>query len=248
MEKRIEITEELKNISPTLASMEKVNVFQIPEDYFSDFDIKILTTIFLQDKKNNFQKVPEGYFNSLSDKIISKIKAENNETALEEIKALSPVLHYLKEEKVFDVPENYFENLSNEIVEKIKPSKSKVVAISSVKKWWKYAAAAVVAGVVAISSLQIFNHNSNSSAVANNEVMQLASQYKTPEQVDKGIASLSDDEIVKYLEKNGTILDEETISKNVDTTELPSADDYLINENALNNYLNEINVSNKNTQ
>jgi hypothetical protein len=78
--------------------------------------------------------------------------------------------------------------------------------------------------------------------------MQLASQYKTPEQVDKGIASLSDDEIVKYLEKNGTILDEETISKNVDTTELPSADDYLINENALNNYLNEINASNKNTQ
>ncbi|MGN6194360.1 MAG: hypothetical protein ACTHOB_05445 [Ginsengibacter sp.] len=244
MQKRTEITEELKDISPTLASMEKVNVFQVPEDYFSDFDAKILTTIFLQDKKDNFQKVPEGYFNSLSDTILSKIKQEENQTASEEIKALSPALHYLKEERVFDVPENYFENLSNEILEKIKPSKPKVIAISSVKKWWKYAAAAVVAGVIAISSLQIFNHNSNSIPE-----MQIASEYKTPEQLNQGISSLSDEEIVKYLENNGNILDEEAITKDMDTTELPSTEDYLTNENALNNFLNQINEgSNKNTQ
>jgi hypothetical protein len=248
MEKRTEITDELKDISPTLASMEKLNVFQIPDDYFSDFDTKILTTIFLQDKKNYFQKVPNGYFNSLSDNILSKIKSENSETALEEIKAISPALHYLKEEKVFDVPENYFDNLSDRILHKIKSPKTKVVSFSS-GKWWKYAVAAVVAGVVAISSLQIFNHNSNSLASADKAIMQLASQYKTPQQIDKGIASLNDEEIVNYLEKNGTILDEETISKNVDTTALPSVDDYLIDENTLNNYLNEINAeANQKTQ
>ncbi|HXR84500.1 MAG TPA: hypothetical protein VN722_09345 [Hanamia sp.] len=247
MEKQTEITDELKDVSPTLASMEKVNVFQIPEDYFSDFDAKILTTIFLQDKKNNFQKVPEGYFNSLSDNILSKIKSENSETPSEEIKAISPALHYLKEEKVFDVPENYFDNLSDRILKKIKPPKTKVISFSS-RKWWRYAAAAVVTGVVAISSLQIFNHNSN-PVTTDKAIMQLASQYKTPAQIDKGIASLNDEEIVNYLEKNGTILDEETISKNVDTTALPSEDDYLLDENTLNNYLNEINAeANQKTQ
>ena len=60
---------------------------------------------------------------------------------------------------------------------------------------------------------------------------------------------LSDDEIAKYLEKNGNIMDEENISKNMDTTGLPSPEDYLIDENALNNYLNDVNAgSNKNTE
>ena len=79
--------------------------------------------------------------------------------------------------------------------------------------------------------------------------LKIASQYKTTEQLDKGIASLSDDEIAKYLEKNGNIMDEENISKNMDTTGLPSPEDYLIDENALNNYLNDVNAgSNKNTE
>ena len=245
MQKRTAITDELKSISPTLASMEKMNVFQIPEDYFTDFDAKILTTIFLQDKKNNFQKVPDGYFNSLSNTILSKIKQEENQTPAEEIKALSPALHYLKEEQVFDVPENYFANLSVQILKKINSSKPKVVGISSVRKIWKYAAAAVVACGITISSLQIYNHNS----LKNIPELKIASQYKTTEQLDKGIASLSDDEIAKYLEKNGNIMDEENISKNMDTTGLPSPEDYLIDENALNNYLNDVNAgSNKNTE
>ena len=51
--------------------------------------------------KKIISKVPEGYFDSLSDKILSKIKDEKNESAMEEIKALSPALLYLKEEKYF---------------------------------------------------------------------------------------------------------------------------------------------------
>jgi hypothetical protein len=80
--------------------------------------------------------------------------------------------------------------------------------------------------------------------------VQLASQYKTPKQLQQGIASLTDDEIAKYLEKNTTILDDESLIKNTDTKELPTQDDYLLDDNALNNYLQKINVesTNKNTQ
>ena len=45
--KSTEILNELKAISPLLAAMEKVNVFEVPEGYFTDLDQKILTTVFI---------------------------------------------------------------------------------------------------------------------------------------------------------------------------------------------------------
>jgi hypothetical protein len=257
MEKSTEILNELRNISPSLAEIEKVNVFTVPEGYFVGLDEKIATTVFLQvDKKDNFQKVPEGYFDSLSSKILSRIK-EEEETADSEIKSISPALHYLKEEEVFAVPEGYFDDLSDRILNKIKGGNAKVVSFDSVKKWWKYAAAAVIAGIITIASLQLFNiqdttSGDNIAASAGNlpAYVQLASHYKTPKQLDQGIASLTDDEIAKYLEKNTSILDDETLVKNTDTKELPTPDDYLLDDNALDNYLQKINVesTNKNTQ
>lgn len=258
MDKQTEINIELKTISPFLAGMEKVNVFQIPKNYFSDLEAKILTNIFLQqDEKNHFQKVPDGYFNSLSDKIISRIKEEKDESVLDEIKSISPALFYLKEEPVFTVPERYFDDLSDQILDRIKGKKTKVISISSAKKWWKYAAAAVVAGAVTVSSLQIFNQSSVSenkkeTITASSTIpgyIQESSKYKTAEELKAGIASLNDEEIINYLQATGSILDEESITKNLNTTQLPDVNEYLIDENTLNNFLNSDAQSlNKNTQ
>jgi hypothetical protein len=246
--KSTDILNELKTVSPFLATMEKVNVFQVPPDYFTDLDKKIFTSVFLnQAEKTKSQRVPEGYFDALSDRILSKIKKESPETAMEEIRQLSPALHYLKEENVFTVPENYFDNLSNRILHNIHHRNAKVVSINHVQKWWKYAAAAVIAGVVAISSLQIFNQKTGKEKIAASYI-QVAQQYKTPQKLDEGIASLSADEIAKYLEKTGTILDEDVLVKDTDTTNLPSTTDYLTNENALNNFLKSVNSQNANTQ
>jgi len=255
--KSTEIINELKTISPLLAEMEKVNVFQVPDGYFSDLHRRILTSILiLPEEKNNLQQVPDGYFDFLPGKILAKIKAEKEETAEEEIKALSPALHYLKEENTFTIPENYFDNLSDRILHKINDEKTKVISISSPKKWLKYATAAVVAGVIALSSLQIFNHTSNSNnkqiITASKNIptyIQESKNYKTPQELNEGIASLSDDEIVNYLQSTGNILDEDVITKNLDAKQLPSADDYLMDENALNKFIKNLNAgSSKNIQ
>jgi len=251
--KSTKISEELNEIAPFLAKMERVNVFQVPTDYFSYLKEKILTQIFIeQDEKNNLQKVPEGYFDSLSDQILSKIKMQKNESASEEIKSLSPALHYLKEEQTFTVPENYFDNLSERILDRINNRRTKVVSISSVQKWQKYAAAAVVAGVIAISALLTINHKSSNNEVASKNVpgyVKEASQYQTAEELNEGISSLSDDDIVNYLQSTGNILDEETITKNLDAKDLPTPDEYLIDENALNNFLKKTSdESDKNIQ
>jgi hypothetical protein len=75
--KSTEIINELKTISPLLAEMEKLNVFQVPEGYFSDLHRRILTSILiLPEEKNNLQQVPDGYFDFLPGRILAKIKAE----------------------------------------------------------------------------------------------------------------------------------------------------------------------------
>lgn len=253
MKNSTEILNELMAISPVLAEMEKVNVFSVPEGYFIGLDEKIATTVFLQqDKKTEFQKIPEGYFDSLSSRILSKIK-EEEESAEEEIKSISPALHYLKEENVFSVPEGYFDNLSSRILRKIKGEETKIVSFNSTRKWWKYVAAAIVAGIITIFSYQLFVSPPDSMITASSgmpEYIQMASQYKTVVEINQGIASLSDEEIAKYLEKSTSILDDEALIKNTDTKELPTPDDYLLDDNTLNNYLQKINVESidKNTQ
>jgi hypothetical protein len=242
MKKSEEILNELKGLAPSLAAMEKVNVFKVPDGYFDELGEKISNTVFLhQDEKKDSQKVPEGYFDSLSSKIISRIN-QDDESADNEIKSISPALHYLKEEEVYSVPEGYFNNLSDRILNKINHQNAKVVSFGSVKKWWKYAAAAVVAGIITITSIQLFNKPSSATSANMPDYVQMASQYKTTKELDKGISSLSDNEIANYLEKNTTILDDEALISNTDTTGLPTPEDYLIDDNALNNYLQKINA------
>ena len=247
METSPDILDELRTIAPTLLSAKNINVFQVPEDYFNDLDSRISTIVFLnQVEKKEAPNVPDGYFNSLSDKILSKIKS-GEQSADEEIKELSPALHYLKQENVFKVPENYFDDLSDRIKEKVNLGSGKVVSINSAKvvsikkvtKWWKYAAAAIVAGIISVTSVEIYNHGTSNS----NEppYVQLAAEYKTPAAFDQGIASLSADDIAKYLEKSTNILDDESLINNTDTKELPAPGDYLMYDNTLDNYLKSIN-------
>jgi hypothetical protein len=149
------------------------------------------------------------------------------------------------------VPEGYFDNLSENIISKIDRPAAKVIPISSAKSWWKYAAAAVVTGAIAVSSLQIFYRSpdmtKNNTVVTESgglsDYIQSSFQYKTAQQIDEGIASLSPDEIAKYLENNGNILDDEMLSNDVNPNALPSEIDYLSDENTLNKYLNSLNAS-----
>lgn len=254
MNEKNKILEELREISNVLASVERKNVFTVPENYFENLAEKIALHTFLNENKNvkeeNAQEVPAGYFDTLSDQILSKIKREESENTEEQFTLLSS----LRDKNVFTVPEGYFDNLSEEIVAKIHRPAAKVIPISSAKRWWRYAAAAVVTGAIAVSSLQIFykspditkNHTVASVSSDLPDYIQSSFQYKTAKQLDEGIASLSPDEIAKYLENNGSILDDDMLSNDVDPNALPSEIDYLSDENTLNNYLKSLNASGAN--
>lgn len=237
-----EISDELANISSLLSGIEKKNVFSVPEGYFDMLSISILKKL---DNSASIETltVPEGYFENLSSSILQKIRSLN-ETAEQELRTLSPMLYSIQNENVFEVPSGYFKNLQNDILDKvIEKPKAKVIKLKKRDSVWKYAAAAVVTGVIGLSSLMMFDASQNSGASNLDESIsssiQTASQFKDEQQINAAIASLPDDDVIKYLEKTGNEVDNDALATSVNESELPATNDYLLDEGALNNYLDK---------
>jgi len=106
--------------------------------------------------------VPEGYFESLPDKILQRVR--DLETPRAELEALSPLLAGLAKKEPFAVPEGYFDSLASRISMEAASSgdpapaekaaePARIVAFSSLRKWTRYAAAAVITAAIAGSAL-----------------------------------------------------------------------------------------------
>ena len=236
-----EILKELRETSPLLAQISRRNVFAVPVDYFEKLGERIcLYTILNQNIKevisgefNPSQQVPQGYFDQLSDSILSKIKG----LEATELSVGFPLLDAISKENVYTIPEAYFENLSKSILVSL-PQIPKAKVISFTKSaWWKYAAAAFFAGIMMISAFLIFNSGSKDTSV----YLAATKKYNTINEIHTGIASLPEEEIIQYLEINSRSSDNDLLLKEMNTEDLPSEIDYLLDENALNNYLNTIN-------
>ena len=240
-----EIFDELNNISSLLAGIEKKNIFSVPEGYFNLLAIDILKKINTNSFKPDKLTVPEGYFENLSSSVLKKIRSLNDDPE-QELKTLSPMLYSIQNENIFEVPSGYFRNLQNEILDKIitKPE-TKVVQLKKRDSVWKYAAAAVVTGIIGLSSLTIFNTSRQSPVSKATELSvsssaQTASQFKNEQEINTAIAKLSDEEIIKYLESTGTEVDNEVLATSIDENELPATKDYLLDEKTLDLYLDKI--------
>ena len=248
MEFSTEILDELKSISPLLAGIEKRNVFTAPEDYFDTLTIDIF-------KKINFNSiesgltVPEGYFEGLSTSILHKIK-NLPEHASTELRDLSPMLYSIQNENVFTVPPNYFKNLPDEILNGIQPQpQTKVVVMKKRQSIFRYAAAAVITAIIGVSSLLVFNKSQQvqvNQPETSSFYKQAVSQFKNEQQINQGISTLSDDEIIKYLDKNSSDADNDAITTNIEEKGMPDPKDYLQDEKTLDTYLD--NIGTKNTQ
>ena len=245
-----EISEELANISSLLAGIEKKNIFSVPEGYFDELSINILKNIGtgFSESKSDRLSVPEGYFENLSSSILNKIRSLT-ETPEQELRALSPMLYSIQNENVFQVPAGYFANLQDSILNKVNPKQeAKVIQLKKRDSVWKYAAAAVVTAVIGLSSLMIFNASPNSTISTDESIssaLQTASQYKNEQQINAAIETLPNDDVIKYLEKSGYDVDNETLATSVDEKALPATQDYLLDEKTLDTYLDN---SGKNSQ
>ena len=106
--------------------------------------------------------------------------------------------------------------------------------------FFKYAVAAAFTGVMALG---VFKFIGNST-----EKIELPEYVKIGmndiKDVDQELAKISDADIVKFLEANGTDVKTAMVANSIDENELPSQEDYLMDEKTLDKYLNSINVDN----
>ncbi|MGB4846001.1 MAG: hypothetical protein WBP16_16155 [Ferruginibacter sp.] len=287
MENRIDILNELKELSATVAAIEKVNVFTVPDGYFkylstdimagiaseNDFPAQatlagtdvpadyfdslagsIMNKIKAQDAENavteiaalspllvvaqteNVYTVPEGYFDSLADSVLQKINTIDVEDAGTEIRTLSPMLYSIQNENVYEVPQGYFQNSADQVLANIKPQPKVVTMQRRSSNFFKYAVAAAFIGVMALAVFKFTGETGD----------KILPDYVTAgmqiENVDQELAKISDADIVKYLEANGTDINAAFVANSVDDNELPSQEDYLLDDKALDKYLNSINL------
>ena len=252
MKTRNDILDELRELSPFLAGIEKTNVFTVPQGYF----LTISETVLICLKEDPFlsttgqskilHEVPENYFENLPSSILDKIKASDYTDQDNEINRLSPLDSINKTEELFKTPVGYFDHLPTNIVLKIKEQPTaKVVEMFRYRSILKYASAAVFAGVIGLGFFTFYSkpvdHPQPPIAVASLDPAIEKGKNMDETQFDETLNNLSEEEIAKYLEKNGDETDVATLASGIEENNLPAQDDYLLDERTLQNYLDKIN-------
>ncbi len=248
METTTDILNELTSISPLIAGMNKVNVFTVPQGYFESIGNTVLACLMeghetvYPKKITQYPDIPKGYFDHLADSILDKIKA--TETAADEIRNLSPLLYGIQNNEIFEVPDGYFAHISDNILNKVKPQSNKVISMRRQNVFIKYAVAAMMAGVIALGLYKYIDKprsgSGNSSTVATLDSTIEKGRNMNDQQFNEALGNLTETDIAKYLEKNGDITDVAVLKNNLDESNLPSQEDYLLDETTLEKYLNKI--------
>lgn len=241
MENRLTILDELRLLSPLLAGLDKLPVFWVPEGYFDKLPVLIIDKVQESSSgilsgipKQTANQVPDGYFYNLSNTILSRIKAEQEENATQELRELSPMLYSVQGEHPYEVPLGYFRELANEILirSRSRTPGAKVLHITRAV-FMRYAVAALFTGFMALGVFKFTAPNSSSN---NGDAWSM--------NVDKELDKVSDVDMIKYLEANGENVDAVTVASNaLDTNELPSQDELLNDDKALDKYLNNVNTA-----
>ena len=246
-------------LSPITANLKDVVV---PEGYFDQLAASIIDKIkvdqsakeetrslspMLSDlQRKQVFEVPTGYFDQLASTIFDSTQ---NSSSKDELKKLSPVLYGIQSKNIFEVPAGYFSGLSNSILQKAKAPSASVPNFRVRTLFIRYAAAAILTGVIALGALQYLGQQHPAQPLAAASVVLDESIEKgknmNDQQFKEALEKLSKVDIAKYLEKNGDISDVAVLGNNMDDSNLPSQDDYLLDETTLDKFLKNINTNNR---
>jgi hypothetical protein len=227
-----QVNEELKQISPALAKIVRINVFAVPPFYFQQLPLDILTLIQSDTEQisPSFSNktpycVPTGYFEGLAKSILQKVAIDDTISIdLDaELQTIAPLLNTINKKMLYSVPDGYFDTPRyaphQEIV-------NKKVTFAVLKGIYRYAAAAVITGVVAMGTYFFIRQGTSST---NNNVANIRVELE----------KVSDIEIATYLNNNNFAVD--VNSTNFFLNEELPIQEYIKNlsEDEIRNYLKE---------
>jgi hypothetical protein len=126
MKKDTTILNELRELSPVVASVGNACPYQVPQGYFEELPVQLMLKIAVQEKagedptvnfsKDNVYDVPQGYFDSLAGNIMNRIRSEEAAAKADEPDFSSPVWKMLSKETPYQVPAGYFTDSADNIV------------------------------------------------------------------------------------------------------------------------------------
>jgi len=236
-----------EEIPAFFSQISKEQPFEIPVGYFESLSDTILSAIQMNeermpeiftgiDKSNPFE-IPAGYFDTLSDKVLSAVNASGGEAM--------PVIFETVSKKIpYEVPAGYFDTLSNNILAKVKSSGGRVVKMSARFSFFKYAVAALFTGALALGIYK-YSTNRGTQTGTTSVALNLDPSIEKGKAMDEksfneSLDNLSEEAIVKYLEKNGNEADVSVLTSNMENISLPEQEDYLLDDNTLNNFLKDL--------
>lgn len=197
---RNDIRDELKEIAASIADIGNENCYRVPDNYFEDFADEVMSKIQLPFTQLPLTPPAPAYFEGLAGNILSKIKSngtivEEYNDVNEELTSLSPLLASIKKVNVYTVPTHYFANFKVAIP--AAQEKKPVISMHPPVRWIRYAAAAVVIGVVAISGIFLFKNDPTGSSTA--------AMYPKDDSII--LSSVSNDAIASYLKQSPANMD-----------------------------------------
>jgi hypothetical protein len=257
MTQRDTILNELRELESTLLTASSLNMYQVPGGYFEGFaeqvmrrikaleagdtheELSILSPVINSVERTTPYKVPLGYFDGLEKKLLQTVlQNDTQQTAEEELESLSPLLSGLKKQNLYTVPDNYFESLSTNGSKKINRTEAKVISLGA-SKWFRYAAAAVITGVIAVSAVFLLKKDSinpvdKSFAWVEKSLKQVSTDdldqfIDMSEEQSPVIASITPGKEVKELMSNLTEEELQHFLDDVKEAEPNSDDDILLN-------------------
>jgi len=202
-----DIIQELSDLGSNLPGSNSQNVYSVPPGYFEDLPGRILDLVKVDGSliwlsslpKETPFSVPAPYFDDLDERIMAFIQSHPDyQTSREELESVSPLLRSISKRPVYSVPNGYFENFKAGAEDQ----QGKVVSMKG-RKWLRYAAAAVVTGVILTTGLIALNNNKSKDSAGKTlakfekEVKKINDVKSTENLIDFMDAGLNEKELAK---------------------------------------------------
>ena len=116
-----QILNELQEVAPTLAKLDKVDLYHVEEGYFQNSSVAISNLITGAEQSSILSSIPKkelytapasSYFATFSDDLIHVIHADG---VAEEVSYTIPVLQHIDKKELYEVPVSYFASFPHRI-------------------------------------------------------------------------------------------------------------------------------------
>ncbi len=217
------ILEELREIAPALAKLDKVDFYQVEEGYFEDSKNRIVKSIARTiseaelspilstiQKKELYPAPSSAFFESFSENLIAKIHTEE---VNEELSYALPVLQHAEKKEWYKAPANYFATFPDKITKLAKKEAiespvehwsnvwteiSERVSVLISRPGYAFAMASVISAIVCIGL--VFNAQNTMSG---------------DEKIFAQMQQIPDADLHHYIDKHRDEFDEHTILHNI---------------------------------